>query len=318
MEKRILLAVDGSEKGLKAVYMLGHFLKDQPDVKLVLFHCVQQLASLLPGDVCLGVEESCRLPFKAQENMGNQVLDAARQALQDAGFPFEQTEARLKIDSIDQGQDILAEAAQEGIGTIALGRRGRSQIETLLLGSVSSKVAQYARRCSVWVVDTPVHQTQSVLMAMADAADARTLSRYAAEYLAPVPDLEYTLLHLIPPIPPTFWDDGHILSPAEQKGREARIDSWRADWTRNVDRYMSEARSILVESGVPDQKIKAEIIQTKEGVARDLLNEIAAHQFQMVVIGKRSFKERKPFLIGSHANKVIQNAKGAIVCMVEA
>ena len=56
--------------------------------------------------------------------------------------------------------------------------------------------------------------------------------------------------------------------------------------------------------------------QTKEGIARDLLNEIDAHKFQIVVMGKKSFRERKPFLMGSHASKILQNTKGVILCLV--
>jgi nucleotide-binding universal stress UspA family protein len=37
----------------------------------------------------------------------------------------------------------------------------------------------------------------------------------------------------------------------------------------------------------------------------------------MVVMGKKSFHERKPFLMGSHANKVLQNVKGAVLCLVD-
>jgi nucleotide-binding universal stress UspA family protein len=69
--------------------------------------------------------------------------------------------------------------------------------------------------------------------------------------------------------------------------------------------------------GVPEKSIETLILQTKEGIARDLLNEIEQHKFQMVVMGKRSFRERKPFLMGSHANKILQSVKGAILCLVD-
>ncbi|MGO9375126.1 MAG: hypothetical protein ACLQBD_23940 [Syntrophobacteraceae bacterium] len=42
-----------------------------------------------------------------------------------------------------------------------------------------------------------------------------------------------------------------------------------------------------------------------------------AHKFQLVVMGKKSFHERKPFLMGSHASKILQNAKGVILCLVD-
>ena len=317
MDKKILLAVDGSPKGFDTVSILGKLLKDQADLKLLVFHCVQQLARLAPGDLCMDVEATCKLPFSDQEKIGNSVLQEANRLLVEAGFPKDRIELELRLDSTDPSQDILAEAANKGIRTIAVGRRGRGQLESLLLGSVSSKVAQYAKDRTVWIVDTPVHPTSKVLVAIEGAPDSRALTQYTADYISSIPGLSYTFMHLMPPVPPTFWDDGHILGSAEQKDRQTRIDKWRSDWTDRVEKYMVEGRVQLAHRGIPEEKVDTFILQTKEGIARDLLNEIAAHQFQVVVMGKKSFHERKPFLLGSHANKVLQNAQGAILCLVD-
>jgi len=317
MEKRILLTIDGSEKGFKAVSIVGDLLKEQTGYRLVLYHCVQQLARFYPGELC-EVEQSCRLPLSDQEKVGCAVLDESRRLLVAAGFPADRIDVKLKMDSTDPALDILREAEGEKIRTIALGRRGRGQLETFLLGGVTSKVAQYARYRTVWIVDTPVFQTRKVLVAFEGASDARTLTPYVAEHLAPISDLQYTFLHLMPPVPPTFWDDGHILDPSERKDRQARIEKWRSDWIGQAEGFLDEARGQIAGCGVPRERIRTHVLPTKQGIARDLLTEIAEHQYQMVVMGKRSFHERKPFLLGSHANKVMQNVQGAILCLVDA
>ncbi|HYA43132.1 MAG TPA: universal stress protein [Syntrophobacteraceae bacterium] len=312
----ILVAVDGTQRGLETVSILGRLLKDQQDLRIVLFHCVQQIATLLPGDICRDVEESCRLPFEDQEKVGRAVLDASLGRLRDAGFPEANVDSRLKLDSLDPATDIIAQAEAERIRTIVVGRRGRSQVEALLLGSISSKVAQYARDKAVWIIDTPVNDSMKTLIAMEGLPEVRALSYYTAELFGACPGMTYTFMHIIPPIPPTFWDDGHILSPAEQTERQKRIEKWRSEWTDTVRLYMSEGRDLLMERGVSDQSVESLILNAKEGIARDLLNEIEAHKFQIVVMGKRSFHERKPFLMGSHASKLLQNTKGVILCMV--
>jgi nucleotide-binding universal stress UspA family protein len=313
MEKKILLAVDGSENGFKTVSAVGQLLKDKSDHDLILFHAVQQLASLYAGLS----EVEPKMPFKEQEKAGNAVLARAQSLLLDTGFPKDRIMLKLRLDSTDPGQDILAEAENGKIRTIALGRRGRGQLETLLLGSVSGKVAQYAEHRSVWIVDTEVDPTRKVLVAMEGVPDSRALTYYTAEVLAPIPELHFTFFHLMPPVPPTFWDDGHILAPTEQKDRQSRVEKWRTDWLQQVQKFMSEGRDTLMHRGVPEKSIETLILQTKEGIARDLLNEIEQHKFQMVVMGKRSFRERKPFLMGSHANKILQSVKGAILCLVD-
>lgn len=317
MEKRILVSVDGSERGFDTVSILARLLKDQKELEFVLFHCVQQLAALAPGELAVSVEESTRLPFIGQEKVGNAILNECHRRLLQEGFPEERIQMKLKVDSIDPGQDIIKESEREDIKTIALGRRGRSQLENLMIGSVSGKVAQYAKHKTVWIVDTPLNETRKVLIAMEGVPDARTLTSYAVDFLAPTPGLQYTFLHLMPPVPPTFWDDGHILGPGEQKDRQSRIEKWRTEWTQRVEKFMAEARSALMAKGVPGDHLETHILPTKEGIARDLLNEIAEHHYQMVVMGKKSFHERKPFLLGSHAHKLLQNLKSAILCMID-
>ena len=80
---------------------------------------------------------------------------------------------------------------------------------------------------------------------------------------------------------------------------------------------MAEGRDLLTAKGIGRDRIKALILPTREGIARDLLNEIQEHKFHVVVVGKKSFHERKPFLMGSHAAKVLQNAKATILCLVD-
>ncbi|MGA2939512.1 MAG: universal stress protein [Syntrophobacteraceae bacterium] len=314
--RKILLAVDGSQKGLETVSILGRLLKDQEDMKIVLLHCVQQISTLLPEDLCMDIEETTRLPFKDQEKVGQAVVRASLSRLTDAGFPEANIELRLKLDSLDPALDIIAQADIERIRTIVVGRRGRSQLGALLLGSISGKVAQYARGKIVWIVDTPVNDSMKVLIAMEGVPEVRELSYYTAELFGPCPGLSYTFMHIMPPVPPKFWDDGHILDTAEQKDRQGRIEKWKTEWTDSVSRYMSEGCDLLLERGVEEQSVENLILQTKQGIARDLLNEIDAHKFQIVVIGKKSFREQKPFLMGSHASKILQNTTGVILCLV--
>jgi nucleotide-binding universal stress UspA family protein len=308
--------VDGSQKGLEAVSIVGRLLKNREDMKIVLLHCVQQMSTLLPEDLCMDIEETSRLPFKDQEKVGQAVVRASLRKLTEAGFPEANTELRLKVDSLDPALDIIEQADIERIRTIAVGRHGRSQLGALLLGSVSGKVAQYARGKIVWIVDTPVNDSMKVLIAMEGVPEVRELSYYTAELFGPCPGLSYTFLHIMPPVPPKFWDDGHILDTAEQKDRQGRIEKWKTEWTDSVSRYMSEGCDLLLERGVGEQSVESLILQTREGIARDLLNEIDAHKFQIVVMGKKSFREQKPFLMGSHASKILQNTTGVILCLV--
>ena len=317
MTEEILLAVDGSERGFEAVSIVGNLIKSHPDLHLSLFHCVLEVAALLPGELHAGPKASSMLRAQDQERLGNAIFAEARRRLQATGLPESRVAFKLKAFSADPAEDILDEAESGKIRTIAVGRRGLNRVQTILLGSVSNRVAQYAQRRTVWIVDTPVHKSPGVLVAMEGLPDARAIAAYLAEFFAPIPRMEYTFIHLVPPVPPTFWDDGHILDPAEQRERQGALEKWRSEYRQKVESFMTEGRNLLIQKGVPEQNVTVVIQPTRQGIARDLLNEVAARKCQLVVMGKRSFQEKKPFLMGSHAYKILQNLKDAVLCLVD-
>ena len=48
---------------------------------------------------------------------------------------------------------ILLEHDETGYSTIVVGRQGLSRSEEFLFGSISSKIVNHARKCTVWVVE---------------------------------------------------------------------------------------------------------------------------------------------------------------------
>ena len=318
MANQILMAVDGSERACLAASALGQLLKNSPDQGLLLFLCVQRSANLYPGEIVNPIFESrgFEAALDSQRKVGEEVLGRSLEAVLDTGFPKERVELKLKLDSTDPAVDILAEAQARKIQSIALGRRGLNKMQNVLLGSISSKVAQQSQDRAVWIVDTPVPPAGGVLVAVEGIPECHTLTNYASEFFGPLPSMRFTFLNLIPSRPPTFWDDGHILSEAEQMERDAQIKKWKSEWVAQVKEFMEEGREFLLHRGVVPDSIHMRIEEAKEGVSRDLLNDIASNQYQIVVIGKKSFKKRAPFLIGSHANKLLQNLRQAILCVV--
>jgi nucleotide-binding universal stress UspA family protein len=316
MQNLVLLPVDDSTPSREAAATLGRFLKDRNGSQMLVFHCSQHMTSVYQEEL-FHTAEAPKLIAQAQEKQGKEVLESCREAIVSAGFPADKVQVKLKVDSLDPAQDILAEADKQKTETIAIGRRGRSKMETLLLGSVSGKVVQYARQKTVWIVDSSVSPSQKVLIGLEDHPECLSLVKYAAEWLAPIPDLHYTLSHLMPPQPPTFWDDGHILNAEEQKQRESQREQWRRGWVDRMERLLDEGRNILVSKGVPAAKVTTRIDTIAQGIAQDLLNDIEKNGYQVVVIGKKSFRQAKPFNLGSHANKVLFGVKKSILVIVD-
>ncbi len=312
MEKKILFAVDGSEKCNQALRIAGDLLKNHDGCRVLLYHCVPELNVFYPSEMMAPDSMESYL-----ERAGKAVLEASHRVLSETGFAADRIETKFKMDCVAPSCDILDEAAASKIQTVICGRRGRTPKKNLLIGSTSSRLSQYSTLRTIWVIDTPVHQTGKILIPMEGSPDSRALTYYAAEFFSPIPNLSYTLLHFIPKLPPRFWDHGRILNDDEEKNRKRELDEWRNGNLLEVEKFLSEARDALIGGGVPAEKVKTQIVHTKRDLARDMLDEIDRNQYQFVLIGKKSFKEQKPFLIGSNANKILKNVKHTILCLVD-
>ena len=317
MKKQILFAVDGSSKCMQAAAGLAQLVCDQHDYQFQLLHCSPRQTALRPGELW-DADRSIAFARKEQDEPADQFFAATVSVLQENGITADRIQMGIQYNSTDPGSEILDTAKKQRIQTIAVARRGRTQAQSLLLGSISSRVAQYAENRTVWVVDAPLNRTRKALVAVEGAPECRALTYYAAEWIAAIPELRYTLLHLLPRVPPTLWDDGHILDPEEGRRREQTRQDWRAEWTRKVEKFMDEARHALIHGGVPENRIETRIENVHEGVAMDLLSELERGQYQLMLMGKRSFLRNKPFLLGSHANKILFNARSTILGLVDA
>lgn len=315
MQNKVLLAVDGSERCKSVILEMGQVLKSQPDSNLLLYHCVQRLGAPYTAGL-YEVANVYHLTVEQQKKIGESVLEESRRVLLESGFPENRVQVKLKLDSDDPAQDILDEAKKGGVNTIAVGRRGLTQLEGLLIGSTSCRVAQYSGPITVWIVDTPLHQTKKALVSIQGIPGGKMLTRYVTDSINLLPYSHFTLLHLLPPMPPTFWDDGHILNTEEQKARQGQVEKWRSDYMQQFEKLMAEGRDFLIYKGASPGNIEMRVEKTRVGIARDLLDEIAREKYQMVIMGKKSLQKKTPFLMGSIANKLLYNARGVILCLV--
>jgi nucleotide-binding universal stress UspA family protein len=81
------------------------------------------------------------------------LLAEYRRILLAAGFADEALQVRSTLRYCpSMAECILAERDETQYGTIVVGRQGRSRSEEFLFGSVSSKIVNHARDCTVWVV----------------------------------------------------------------------------------------------------------------------------------------------------------------------
>ena len=156
-----------------------------------------------------------------------------------------------------------------------------------------------------------------VLIALDSSEGAWRAVEYVAEAFGQTPGVQVTLLHVLSGLPPAFWDDGHILEEKEKESRQRLVAGWQKEQEKKWQGLVKKAHERLTKAGVAKDAVVNKFKPKYYDVAEDILSEAAAGNFDTIVMGRRGLGMAKTLLLGSVTHKVVQNAKGCAVIIVE-
>ena len=154
-----------------------------------------------------------------------------------------------------------------------------------------------------------------LLIALDSSEGAWRAVEFVAKVFAQTPQVEVTLLHILSGLPPAFWDDGHILSDKERESRQRLVDNWQADKEKEWQDLVNKAKDLLTGAGI--STVVSKFKPKYYDVAEDIVNEAAEGGSSTIVMGRRGLGAAKTLLLGSITNKVVHNARGRAVIIVE-
>jgi nucleotide-binding universal stress UspA family protein len=158
---------------------------------------------------------------------------------------------------------------------------------------------------------------KKMLVAIDGTQGAMKAVEYVAQQFSEVRDLEITLFHAMPKIPPDLWDDGHILSQEEKTAREKVIDKWKENQKLEREPIFQKAVDLLTRSGIDRQRIKTKTTTDFVDVAESILEEAQKGAYQTLVLGRCGHSRAAHFLMGTIPSKIISRGAGMPVCVVE-
>ena len=310
MEKRLLIAIDGSPSAERAVdyvgLMEGGMIRE---LKLTLFYVMNPVPPYLQRESQRDSNAFRRLRALQDKNreQATQVLDHARQRLLRHGLREEQVEMKAHPRASDAAHDILFQAEQGLYDAVVLGRRGLSKTQELFVGSITNQVVQHAQRVPVWVVGGRVTSLK-VLCAVDGSEDSLKAVDHLAYMLGGNPECEVTLLHV-----------GAVLAsycPVEfgqDLAREIEGDLLRSD-QECMDDFMIRAMKVLTEGGLEPGQIQALSVEGAFGVPGAILKQAREGDYGTLVVGRRG--ENRSFFLGHVSDKVLTGAEGFAVWVV--
>lgn len=147
--KNILIAVDDSENARRAVSYVSQLLAGVKGFKILILHVISQPEEdYFPTSA---EKENWLSKFQLKVDV---MLEDYRQVLIREGFDPNDIWVRSTLRYCPSlSECILAEQDKIQYSTIVVGRQGLSRSEEFLFGSISSKIVNHARNCTVWVVE---------------------------------------------------------------------------------------------------------------------------------------------------------------------
>ncbi|MBC2696696.1 MAG: universal stress protein [Desulfobacteraceae bacterium] len=155
---KMLIAIDDSEYAIKVVNYVASAVK--PTVNITLFCVLPTMSSNLEK-----MEKDLGQPFFSEKvielrwlvdeekKKTESRIEECLTILRNAGFSDDTVKVKMQNKNVGIARDIIAETGKEKYDTLVVGRRGLSATASFVLGSVSNKIVQNIKDCTVWIVE---------------------------------------------------------------------------------------------------------------------------------------------------------------------
>lgn len=191
----------------------------------------------------------------------------------------------ISANSEDVSGEIIRRSSQYDL--VSVGSRGLSGLKSLILGSVSKKVAREAKS-SVLVVKSRIDTIPKILLAYDGSEPAKKALLYASELGKKFSALVSVICVAGIPITP----EGYV---------SADIDRWESEM-RSFTEY---AVSFLKSNGI---KSDGKTVDSSD-VSRTVVDEAVRGSYDLIVVGNRGYGRIKSLFLGSVASGVADSSK---------
>jgi nucleotide-binding universal stress UspA family protein len=309
MEKKLLIAIDGSIYSSNTLHYLEQLFAGLDDIRLHLLTVI----SCNPSEAASQwLDESDLLSTLSNEEQkryaaAKKFLHKAVARLERNGFTPEQLTSEVKISTTTPAAEVLNVARKGMFDALVLGRRGVSKLEELIMGSVSNTMFEKCRDVPIWVVDGQVDSRKFLV-----PVDGSHFILNAVDHLCFMlkdnPYAEITLFH-----------STAMFAQKRNLGMGYCNRLLSKEWCQahcdDKDAYFLAPRQMLLNSGIFPERIHR--LETKKGMypSRQIVRQALIDDFGTIVMGRRD-KDNVKGVFGSVTEKVIAMSVNTAVWIV--
>ena len=309
MERKILVAVDGSVYSMNEIHYLGRLFEGLAEIS---FHLVRIVpaSSLPPGSEWVNeVDKMNMLSPEVRNKFGaaTEYMKSAVSQLTRRGVSAERITTSVRVSRVGVADDLVYEARKGMYDALLVGRRGIGKIGEMVMGSVSSTMLEKCFDVPLWVIDGKVNSRKFFV-----PVDGTLHCLRAVDHLSYIlqdnAHAEITLFH-----------SDALMAHKDPDLPEAFHEQWSKEWCdEHIDRpdaVFHAPEQVLLENGFPAERIRRH--EKKMGVdpARDIIKLAVKLDEGTIVMGRRGRNDPKGFM-GGVSDRVMRSAGKVAVWLV--
>jgi len=305
-KKKILVPIDGSDRGLNTVRYVARVepFRKMDIVLLNVFSSVPEGYWDLEKDPrSTSTVRQVRSWEIGQQKRIKQYMEQARQFLVKAGVPPESITIKIQNRKKGIARDIIREA-RNGYEAVVTRRRGMTGLRRIVLGSVATKLLTKITFIPLILVGklTPNHK---ILLAFDGSENAVDAVKFVVSLLGGF-DYAVNLFHVIRSDGDGQPEHRHIFSPKEF----GRVTS------KEMVSSLKAAQTELIKAGFKADQVSTQIVKRAISRAGAIADRAKQENFGTIVMGRRGRSSVRDFFVGRVTNKVIHMARDRTVWVV--
>ncbi len=307
MDKKILVAIDGSVYSLNSIDYLIRLFRGDKNLSLHLFSVVSESGT---GQNWMYEVDSLRQHSPLAERRrvtAERYLRDAKTRLIRNGFSDDSVTFSAEITSSQSVAAIHHEANKGIYDALVIGRRGIGKVGEMFFGSVSAYLVEKCHEVPIWIIDGEITSSRFLL-----AVHTMPKSLMAADHLGYIvqanPEAEVLLYH------------SKILFRKEPKvSLEELHQMWGKEWCDKYldpDNYLFYAHAqVLKDNGVRKECITQLPMGTDLDASRDLIKHAKKHKCGTIVVGRRARGADKG-LFGGVSDRTLGQAQNLALWLI--